>query len=157
MRSITSICTYLFVSCYLLMVASCSNFISCGGDKDTFINNFYAFVEEIRAEQKNGTIPADQWEKYDEQFNKLTNECYPQFEADLNTNDQLGVATCVGFYFYAKYGLTAVLKLAQTDAAIKKILLEIDYTVLLNMAKEIVNNPEEIHKIMGDLEKRYGN
>jgi len=49
-----------------------------------------------------------------------------------------------------------MIKLAQAELAIQKVLLEIDYTVLFSAAKEIINNPDEIRKIMDDLEKRYG-
>lgn len=147
---------YLLIIIFLVTLSGCTAFSSCGSNKEAFIQNFYTFVEDIRAEQKKGTISDQQWGFYDEQFKTLTEKCYPKFEKELKTDDQLGLSASIGFYFYAKYGVTAVLKLAQTDAAIKKILLEIDYKVLINMATEIINNPDEIHKIMGDLEKRYG-
>lgn len=153
MHSIIKIASILFL-CTFFMVG-CSVFSPCGGDKEAFVNNFYTFTEDIREAQKEG-ISDSQWEEYDLQFKKLTEDCYPQFESELNTSDQMGIASCIGFYFYTKYGVTAVIKLAQTDAAIKKILSEIDYSVLLSTAKEILNNPDEIHKIMDDLEKRYG-
>ncbi len=148
--------TYFFVLFLLLFTAACSSSVSCGGDKDAFVNNFYDFVDKIRTEQKNGEITESQWANYDKQFEKLTTECYNQHQAALTTSDQMGVATSVGFYFYSKYGLTTLVQLAQADAAIKQILMEIDYEVLLSAAKEVLDNPDEIHKIMGDLEKRYG-
>jgi len=156
MRSIVHFLSFSFIVSFLFFNYSCSSSVSCGGNKDAFVDNFYAFVDDIRKEQKNKEISESQWEDYDAQFNKLTEECYQKFEGDLTTSDQLGIASSVGFYFYSKHGLAAIVKLAQTDAAIKKILMEIDYSVLLSVAKEILNNPDEIHKIMGDLEKRYG-
>lgn len=137
-------------------MSSCANYISCGGDKDTFVDNFYTFIEEVKDEQKQGEISDAQWESYDAKFKKLTEECFPQFENDLTTTDQLGVAASVAAYYYAKHGAGAIIKLAQAELAIQKVLLEIDYTVLFSAAKEIINNPDEIHKIMDDLEKRYG-
>lgn len=157
MRSVTYFLFYSLVISSFFLNYSCSSSVSCGANKDAFVNNFYAFVEDIRKEQKNKKISESQWENYDAQFKKLTEECYKEFETDLTTNDKLGVASSVGFYFYSKHGLAAVIKLTQTDAAIKRILMEIDYSVLLSVAKEIVDNPDEIQKIMEDLEKRYGN
>ena len=156
MRFLPLSLSYFVLSVTLFSIFSCSTSVSCGSDKDAFVNNFYSFVEEIRDQQKKGTITESQWTNYDAQFKKLTETCYKEHEAQLNTSDKLGVASSVGFYFYAKYGLAAALQLAKTDAAIKQILMEIDYTVLFSAAKEILNNPDEIRKIMGDLEKRYG-
>ena len=155
MRSFTpALCLLCFP--LLLLISSCSNYIGCGGDKDAFVDNFYAFIEDLKEEQKEGKLSASQWESYDAKFKKLTEECFPQFEDELSTTDRLGVAASVAAYYYAKHGLTAMIKLAQAELAIQKVLLEIDYTVLFSAAKEIINNPDEIHKIMDDLDKRYG-
>lgn len=148
----------LFTLCFslLLLISSCASYVSCGGDKDAFVENFYALIDDLKAEQKQGKLSDSQWESYDAKFKKLTEECYPQFENDLNTSDQLGVAASVAAYYYAKHGLSAMIKLAQAELAIQKVLLELDYTVLFTAAKEIINNPDEIHKIVDDIEKRYG-
>ena len=155
MRSFT---TNLSLICFslVLLLSSCANHISCGGDKDAFIDNFYTFIDDLKKEQKEGKLSDSQWENYDTKFQKLTEECYPQFEKELTTTDQLGVAASVAAYYYAKHGLSAMVKLARAELAIQKVLLEIDYTILFSAAKEIINNPDEIHKIMGDLDKRYG-
>lgn len=156
MRSISPV-SHLFFFIIILFLSSCSNYISCGSDKDAFIDNFYSFIEGVKNEQKQGEISDSQWENYDVKFKKLTEECFPQFEKELNTTDQLGVAASVAAYYYAKHGAaSALIKLAQAELAIQKVLLEIDYTILFSAAKEIINNPDEIHKIMNDLEKRYG-
>lgn len=155
MRSFTTRLPLFYLS-LLVLFSSCANHISCGGDKDAFVDNFYTFIDDLKAEQKEGKLSDSQWESYDIKFKKLTEECYPQFENDLTTTDQLGVAASVAAYYYAKHGLSAMIKLAQAELAIQKVLLEIDYTVLFSAAKEIINNPDEIHKIMGDLDKRYG-
>ncbi|WP_052599208.1 DUF6565 domain-containing protein [Aureispira sp. CCB-QB1] len=155
MRSTTLILSSFLLS-LLLFTSSCTNYISCGGDKEAFVDNFYNFIEELTNEQKQGTISDSQWESYDAKFKKLTEECFPQFEKELTTTDQLGVAASVATYYYAKHGMGAMIKLAQAELAIQKVLLEIDYTVLFNAATEILNNPDEIHQIMDDLEKRYG-
>jgi hypothetical protein len=155
MRFITTTIAFCFFIA-LLSLSSCSNYINCGGDKETFIDNFYTFIDEVKNEQKQGKISDSQWESYDAKFKKLTEECFPQFEKELNTTDQLGIAASVAAYYYAKHGLSAMIKLAQAELAIQKVLLEIDYTLLFSAAKEIINNPDEIHKIMADLEKRYG-
>jgi hypothetical protein len=138
-----------------LLISSCASYVSCGGDKEAFVDNFYAFIDDLKAEQKEGKLSDSQWESYDAKFKKLTEECYPEFEDELNTTDQLGVAASVAAYYYAKHGLGAMVKLAQAELAIQKVLLEIDYKVLFVAAKEIINNPDEIHKIVGDIEKRY--
>jgi hypothetical protein len=155
MRSFT---TALYLLCFslLLSISSCASYVSCGGDKDAFVDNFYTFIEELKEEQKQGKLSDSQWESYDAKFKKLTEECYPEFEDKLNTTDQLGVAASVAAYYYAKHGLTAIVQLAKAELAIQRVLLEIDYTVLFSAAKEIINNPDEIHKIMDDLEDRYG-
>jgi hypothetical protein len=120
------------------------------------VDNFYTFIEELKEEQKQEKLSDSQWEAYDVKFKKLTEECFPQFEEKLNATDRLGVAASVAAYYYAKHGSGAIIKLAQAELAIQKVLLEIDYTILFSAAKEIINNPDEIHKIMDDLEKRYG-
>jgi len=155
MRSFT---TGLYLLCFpfLLLISSCANYIDCGGDKDAFVDNFYTFIEDLKEEQKEGKLSASEWESYDAKFKKLTEECFPQFEEELNTSDRLGLAASVAAYYYAKHGLTAMIKLAQAELAIQKVLLEIDYTILFRAAKEIINNPDEIRKIMDDLEERYG-
>lgn len=155
MRSIFAYPQFLCLS-LLVLISSCSNYISCGGDKDAFVDHFYTFIEDVKNEQEKGTISDSQWESYDAKLKKLTEECFPLFEKELNTTDQLGIAASVATYYYAKHGLGAAIKLAQAELAIQKVLLEIDYTILFSAAKEIVNNPDEIHKIMQDLEKRYG-
>jgi hypothetical protein len=155
MRSFTPSLS-LFCLSLLLLISSCASHISCGGDKDAFIDNFYTFIDDLKKEQKQGKLSDSQWENYDTKFKKLTEECFPQFEKELTTTDQLGVATSVAAYYYAKHGAGALLKLAKAELAIQKVLLEIDYTVLFSAAKEIINNPDEIHKIMDDLDKRYG-
>lgn len=147
---------HLLLLALLLFTSSCANYISCGGDKDAFVDNFYTFIEAVQNEQKQGKISDAQWESYDAKFTKLTEECFPQFENELTTSDQLGVAASVAAYYYAKHGLSAMIKLAQAELAIQKVLLEIDYSVLFSAAKEILNNPDEIHKIVDDLEQRYG-
>jgi hypothetical protein len=155
MRSFTT-GQYLLCFPLLLSLSSCASYVSCGGDKDAFVDNFYTFIEELKEEQKQGKLSDSQWESYDAKFKKLTEECYPEFEDKLNTTDQLGVAASVAAYYYAKHGLTAIVQLAKAELAIQRVLLEIDYTVLFSAAKEIINNPDEIHKIMDDLEDRYG-
>lgn len=156
MRSITISSLYLFCFSLLLLISSCAGHISCGGDKDAFVDNLYTFIDDLKKEQKEGKLSDSQWENYDAKFKKLTEECFPQFEEELTTTDQLGVAASVAAYYYAKHGSGALLKLAKAELAIQKVLLEIDYTILFSAAKEIINNPDEIHKIMDDLDKRYG-
>ena len=155
MRSFTTSLS-LFCLFSLLLLSSCASHISCGGDKDSFVENFYTFIDDLKKEQKEGKLSDSQWENYDTKFNKLTEECFPQFENELTTTDQLGIAASVAAYYYAKHGLSAMVKLARAELAIQKVLLEIDYSVLFSAAKEIINNPDEIHKIVDDLDKRYG-
>ena len=150
--------TGLYLLCFSLslLLSSCASYIGCGGDKDAFVDNFYTFIEELKKEQKQAKLSDSQWENYDAKFKKLTEECFPEFEDKLNTTDQLGIAASVATYYYAKHGVGAIIQLAKAELAIQRILLEIDYTVLFSAAKEIINNPDEIHKIMDDLEERYG-
>ena len=140
----------------IISLSSCSNYVSCGSDKDAFIDNFYDFVEKVKEHQKEGEISEKDWESYDTQFEKLTNECYKQHEKDLETSDQMGLAYATSFYLYAKHGRSVVLKILQQDAAIRQILSEVDPMLLFNIGKEILNNPEELRNIIKDLEKRYG-
>lgn len=136
---------------------SCSSiFNSCGKEKKDFIDNFYNFIDEIRVEQRKGEISSSQWEGFDKKYHQLTSECYHQFEKELTTTDKLSITAGVGFYLYAKHGRGAILKIAEQDAAIRQILSEIDPLLLLKIGTEILNNPEEIRNIMGDLENRYG-
>ena len=148
---------YLAALLLIMSLSSCSNYVSCGSDKDAFLDNFYSFVEKVKNHQKEGEISDKDWESYDSQFKKLTEECYQQHEKDLETSDQMGVAYATSFYLYAKHGRGIVLKILQQDAAIRKILSEVDPMLLLNIGKEIFNNPEELRNIIKDLEKRYGN
>lgn len=139
----------------LTIFYSCSSDISCGSDKKVFTDNFYAFIDDVKNKQKKGTITDAEWEYYDKQFNKLTQECYKKFEKDLTTTDQMGIAACTCSYLYAKHGASVVMKLMQQDAIVREILSEVDPMLLVKIATEVLNNPEELRNIIGDLEKRY--
>lgn len=119
------------------------------------MNNFYTLVEEIKEEQKSGDISGEQWDAYDARLEQLTSECYEQYEAELNKQEQAQIVTCVGVYLYSKYGLMAAMELGKQEANIRKILAEIDYGVLLKTVKEVLENPDEMRKIMEDLRARY--
>lgn len=148
---------YLTALLLITLLSSCSNYVSCGSDKDAFLDNFYDFVERVKKHQKEGEISEEEWKDYDTQFKKLTEECYQQHEKNLENSDQVGLAYATGFYLYAKHGRSIVLKILEQDAAIRKILSEVDPMLLFNIGKEILNNPEELRNIINDLEKRYGN
>lgn len=146
----------LFVTTFLfLSLQSCSTEVSCGNNKDAFIGNFYGFVEEVKSRQQKGDVSDNEWTAYDVQFNKLTQDCYKKFEQELTTTDHMGIAAGTGFYLYAKYGASVVMKLMQQDAIVREILSDVDPMLLVKIATEVLNNPEELRNIIGDLEKRY--
>ena len=146
---------YLFTLSVLSLTFACST-LSCGSDKDAFLDNFYDLVQEVRKQQKNGPISESQWKAYDSTFDNYTNNCYTAFENDLSNSDKIGIAACTGYYLYAKHGMMLLSQLAKQEAIIKEILSAIDPLLMMKIAKEILENPEEIKNIIRDLEKRYG-
>ena len=135
---------------------SCTTTMTCGYDKDAFVDNYYSFVDEVRKAQQKGDISSNEWQAYDEQLHVFTSDCYNKYEKELTTTDKMGIAYCTGFYLYAKHGMAVVTKIMEQDAAIRKIIAEIDPMLMFKIGQEILNNPDELRNIMGDLEKRYG-
>ena len=146
---------YVSTLSVLSLFYSCSS-ISCGSDKDAFLDNYYDLVQEVRKQQKNGPISDSQWKGYDSKFENYTHNCYTAFENDLSNSDKIGIAACTGYYLYAKHGMMLISQLAKQEAIIKEILSAIDPLLMMKVAKEILENPEEIKNIIRDLEKRYG-
>lgn len=147
----------LFLLSFILLTSSCtsSSDISCGTDKKVFTDNFYNFIDQVKTKQQKEEISDQDWVAYDKQFDKLTHECYQIFEKDLTTTDQMGIAASTCFYLYAKHGASVVTKLLQQDAIVREILSEINPLLLIKIATEVLNNPQELRNIIGDLEKRY--
>lgn len=152
--------TYLRIfSIFILssfFVSSCGLIDGCGSDKVTYLSNFEVFIEEVVAETKEGELTDSQWDSYDEQLDNFTGKCQDKFEKELTTSDQIAIAGYSATYLYARYGMLAVMQLNNQTEGLRKAIEKVDFTVLLNMATEIVKNPDEISKIMDDLRARYG-
>lgn len=146
----------LWCNLLFLLAVSCDN-ISCGTDKNAYMDNFYNLVQTVRTAEKNNTLSDSDWQQYDEKLRKLTEDCYVMHQEKLSAADKVEIAACTGFYLYAKYGMSVVMKIGQQSEAIQEVLQEIDPMLLMKVAQEIINNPKEIQLIMEDFEKRYGN
>ncbi len=137
-------------------ISSCGLVDGCGSDKVTYLSNFETFIEEVVAESKKGELSETQWASYDEQLDNLTGKCQEKFEKEFSTADEITIAGYAATYLYARYGMLAVMQLSKQTEGLRKALDKVDFSVLLNMATKIVQNPDEITKIMDDLRARYG-
>ena len=58
----------------------------CGNSKETYLQNFETLMTEVKDRDLPLNDPA--WDRYDERFRALVEECYDQHEAELSGGEK---------------------------------------------------------------------
>lgn len=99
--------TYILLMAIALTFAACSS--PCGSNKDEFMQNFEAFIEDIKTEKldKNSTA----WQTRDNKLRTFIKECYPTYKIKLSLSQQKDFWVGTVGYFYARYGVGLLTRL----------------------------------------------
>jgi len=79
--------TKLYIHSFILflLLSACGSIDPCQ-NKDLFIKKHVAFIDKVK--DVNDDYSEDDWEKTDETFEQLTNECYKNIEEDMSKEEK---------------------------------------------------------------------
>lgn len=92
----------------------------CGKDKDEFLVNYYALVQTV-GETKNKPSASD-WQKYDEEFRTLLEECYPLYAGELSKGQKRTFWAKSTQYYYYRYGGEVLNALANETNSVSRLI-----------------------------------
>lgn len=158
----------IFLSTFLaiLFLNSCS-VDPCGNDKDQFLKNYYAFMEEV--ETADLKAKDDGWKAYDTKFKKYVEECYEVHEEALTGREERRFWTKTVRYYFNRYGGEVLAELGKeqgrlgeeikahlTDAGdgIKDLLRDVEINI---NGEEIEALLEDFGNDIGKLGEKWGN
>lgn len=85
----------------MLLFAACAG-DPCGHNADVFMARSERFFNEVKEVDFDASDP--RWEEYDQYFTQLVEECYPQHEASLTSEQQGQFGTSAAQYYVQRYG-----------------------------------------------------
>lgn len=85
----------------LLVFSQCS-LLPCGGSKEGLIRKIQALSE--KAGQQDWPASDQRWKAYDEQLEKLLDDCLPKYEEEMTFGEQKDVLVASSKYYYRRFG-----------------------------------------------------
>lgn len=93
----------------LLNISSCTT-ASCPDDKQVFLVNFFALVQEA------GELKPDAgeiaWSEKEAEFQRMVEECYPQLEEKMDRRDKYSFWSRATLFYYHRHGEQVIQVLA---------------------------------------------
>ncbi|MCP4439805.1 MAG: hypothetical protein GY810_12750 [Aureispira sp.] len=114
-------CLQVLLLISLLSFYACSS--PCGSNKDQFMENFNAFMEDMKAQElEKGS---SKWQSYDNKLRTFIKECYPTHKAKLSLSQQKDFWIGTVGYFYARYGVGMLSRLGNMGDDLDELWTEV--------------------------------
>jgi len=92
----------LYYSLFVMLILSACSNDPCAGNKDQFLTDYHTLIQSAGdADMKAGDKG---WEKYDEQFRAMVEECYQFHEPELTRGERRTFWAKSVEYYYHRYG-----------------------------------------------------
>lgn len=134
---------YLKLLIAILAITSftaCNLMSPCGNSKEDFLNNYNAFIENIK--EKDLAYNADEWEIYDRDFKQIVEECHGKYKDEMTVSEEIDFWTNALAYYYYRYGTDMISVLNDSSNELSVVISE--------NVDEFIDNPKAVlRKLLG--------